>query len=237
MNIEQSTCFVSGANRGIGKALVSSLLTFGAGKVYAAARNTANLREFDDRVVPLQLDLADPESIQQAAGLAQDVNLLINNAGVLTFGDILGVDEAAIERDFEVNFFGSLRMARAFAPQMVLQGSGAVVNLLTLLSLASMPSMAAYNASKAAAWSMSLSLRASLADKGINVHTVFPGAVNTDMLAGIDMDKTSPQIVAEAIVQGVNDGEEDIFPDPMSKQVYAAWSADHKAVEKQFAQM
>lgn len=128
-------------------------------------------------------------------------------------------------------------MARAFAPVIEHNGGGAIVNILSLVSLVSAPGLAGYNTSKAAAWSMTLSLRASLAARGITVHGVFPAGVDTDMLAGADMPKASPVDVARAIVSGLAENSEDIFPDAMSTQVYAAWRQDHKAVEKQFAAM
>ena len=165
------------------------------------------------------------------------MTLLVNNAGVLDFGGILDAPDEAFERNFSVNFHGKLNMARAFAPAIEKNGGGAIVNILTLVALASMPGLSVYNASKAAAWSMTQSLRASLAGKGIEVFGVFPGAVDTDMLAGVDIPKTGPADVARAIVEGIAAGHEDIFPDPMSTQVYAAWKQDHKAVEKQFAAM
>jgi short-subunit dehydrogenase len=128
-------------------------------------------------------------------------------------------------------------MSRAFAPVIKQNGGGAIVNVLTLVALASMPGLAVYNASKAAAWSMTQSLRASLAGEKIEVYGVFPGAIDTDMLKGVEMPKTSPADVAKAIVAGLSEGREDIFPDPMSQQLYTAWRQDHKAVEKQFATM
>lgn len=236
MNLQNATVFITGANRGIGRELVTQCLKAGARKVYCGVRDIASL-EFDDvRIVPVHLDVSDAASINDAATLAGDCQLLINNAGVLDFGDVLQTTEAQFEKAFTVNTWGLLNMTRAL--ELALQkNSGAVVNILTLLSLASMPGMAAYNASKAAAWSLTLSLRATLAAKNITVHSVFPGAVDTTMLAGVDIAKTAPQQVAEAIVQGVIEGREDIFPDPMSQQVYAAWRSDHKAVEKQFAAM
>jgi len=130
-----------------------------------------------------------------------------------------------------------LNLSRAIAPNIAANGGGAIVNMLTLLSLASMPAITPYNISKAAAWSLTLSLRAELAGKNIAVHSVFPGAIDTDMLKGVEMDKSAPGDVAAAIIAGVIAGQEDIFPDPMSKQVYQAWRQDHKAVEKQFASM
>ena len=166
-----------------------------------------------------------------------DVNLLVNNAGILTFGNILEVPFEAIADQFETNFYGSLSMARTFIPVIEKNGGGAVVNLLSVVALASMPGLSAYNASKAAAWSMTQSLRASVAEKGITVHAVFPGPVDTAMAAEIEFDKTSPTDVANTVLLGIEAEQEDIFPDPMSTQLYGAWKQDHKAIEKQFAAM
>lgn len=237
MDISNTVALVTGANRGVGLALVSTLLNAGAKKVYAAARDIEILPSFDDyRVVPLPLDVTDQRTVTSAFRDANDVNLVINNAGVLSFGDALTVADDDIRHNFAVNFYGVLDVSRA-ASVVLEKNHGALVNVLTLLSLASMPGMAAYNASKAAAWSLTLSLRASLKAKGVSVHSVFPGAIDTDMLAGVEIPKTSPEDVANAIVQGVLEGKEDIFPDPMSQQVYSAWVADHKAVEREFGAM
>lgn len=160
-----------------------------------------------------------------------------NNAGVLSTGTILDVPVDIIKHNFDTNFYGALNLARVFVPIIEKNGGGAIVNTLTLLSLASMPAFAAYNASKAAAWSMTLSLRASLAESNVKVHSVFPGAVNTDMLKDIEIQKTDPEEVASAVIAGVNEDVEDIFPDPMSQHVYSVWSKDHKDIEKQFALM
>ncbi|MFT7562301.1 MAG: NAD(P)-dependent dehydrogenase (short-subunit alcohol dehydrogenase family) [Flavobacteriales bacterium] len=238
MNIQNRIAFVTGANRGIGAAIVKELLAQGISKVYAASRQIENLPDFQsDKVYPLTLDLTNAESIQRAAEEARDVNLLINNAGTLDFGDIFNVSNEQLDRNFSVNFFAPIAMAKAFRPTLKAHGNSAIINMLTLLSLASMPGMAAYNASKAAAWSAHLSMRASLSPDNINVHGVFPGAVDTDMLAGVEMPKASPTDVAHEIIEGLKIDQEDIFPDTMSKDVYAAWKADHKAVEKQFAQL
>ncbi|BCE03829.1 SDR family oxidoreductase [Marinicellulosiphila megalodicopiae] len=242
MNLNNTVALVSGANRGLGKALVQSLLEKGASKVYAGARDISKLPNFlDPRVIPIQLDITDIHSVNQALLQTKDVNLLINNAGTLTFGDVLSVSDESLTHNFAVNYFGLLNMAKAFTPiietNQTLKKEASIVNILTLLSLASMPSMSAYNASKAAAWSAHLSLKGTLADKAINVQAVFPGAIDTDMLAEVDMDKTSPAEVADNIVAGIIANQEDIFPDEMSKGVYKAWCEDHKAVEKQFAQM
>lgn len=241
MNPKNATALVTGANRGIGREIVRALLAAGAHKIYAAARNEATLAgtlALDPaRVVPLKVDVTDRTAVAALAARAPDVTLLVNNAGVLDFGGILDAPYQAFERNFATNFYGKLNMARAFAPVIEANGGGGIVNLLTLVALASMPGLAVYNASKAAAWSMTQSLRASLAGRGVEVFGVFPGAVDTDMLAGVDMPKTSPAEVARAIIQGIAEGREDIFPDPMSTQMYAAWKQDHKAVEKQFAAM
>lgn len=241
MQIQNSIALVTGANRGIGRALVNALLQAGAKKVYAGARDLAGMGavKFMDmaRVVPISIDITHRERVQALPGQAPDVTLLINNAGVLDFGGILEVPVDAVARNFETNFYGTLNMARAFAPLIEKNGGGAIVNILTLVALASMPGLAAYNASKAAAWSMTQSLRASIASKGVAVHGVFPGAVDTDMLAGVDMPKTAPADIAAAVVAAIIADQEDIFPDTMSAGLYAAWKIDHKSVEKQFAIM
>jgi len=239
MKVKDAVVLITGSSRGIGRALVGALAEAGARKIYASARDIAGLN-FDAgnaEIVPLQLDISDHNRVRAVVNAANDVTLLFNNAGVLDFGDILNVSFDQLRRNVDVNFYGTLAMARHFTPVIEGNGGGAIVNTLTLLSLASMPGFAAYNASKAAAWSMTLSLRASVSTKNIDVHGVFPGAVDTDMLSGVDIPKTSAADVAQAIVNGVNDGTEDIFPDPMSIDIYEAWCKDHKGVEKQFAQM
>ncbi|MFL9455946.1 MULTISPECIES: SDR family oxidoreductase [Nostocales] len=241
MQLQNATALVTGANRGIGHAFVQALLSAGVQKVYATVRDRNSLeaiRAIDAaRVIPLQADVTDRMAVGHLSEQAPDVNLLINNAGVLSFGNILDIPVETIYQQFDVNFYGTLNMARAFVPVLERNGGGAIVNILTLVALASMPGLSAYNASKAAAWSMTQSLRASVADKNITVYGVFPGAVDTDMLAGVDMAKTSPADIATAVLQGIETHQEDIFPDPMSAQFYAAWKQDHKAVEKQFAAM
>lgn len=240
MHISSAVALVTGANRGIGRALVDRLLFAGARQIYAAVRDegaTAALAVIDERVVPLVVDVTDQAQIDAAAARAGGVNLLINNAGVLDFGSFLEATPAQVERNFATNFFGSLNMSKAFAPAIEANGGGTIVNLLTLVALASMPGLSAYNASKAAAWSMTQSLRGSLASRGIKVMGVFPGAVDTDMIAGLDMPKTPAAQIADAIVEGLEADREDVFPDPMSASLYEQWKHDHKAVERQFAAM
>ena len=239
MNLTASVALVTGANRGIGRALVAKLLAAGAAKVYAAARDEKSLAEVvtldPARVVPVVLDVTDRAQIARLPELTPDVRLLINNAGVLDFGSALEIPVEAVDRNLAVNFYGPLLTTRALAPILERNGGGAVVNMLTVVALASMPGLAGYNASKAASWSLTQSLRATLAPRGIAVHAVFPGPVDTEMAAAIPLDKTSPDVVAQAILDGVAAAQEDIFPDPMSASVYEAWRQDHKAVERQFA--
>jgi NAD(P)-dependent dehydrogenase (short-subunit alcohol dehydrogenase family) len=235
MDIANATALVTGANRGIGRALVQSLLDAGAKKVYAAARDPGTIETSDPRIVALRLDVTDPAAVARLAEQAPDVTLLINNAGALDFGAPLETSDASLLRQFAVNFYGPLHMAQAFAPVLERNGGGAIANLLTIVALASMPALAGYNATKAASWSMTQSLRGTLAARKIEVFSVFPGPVDTEMAAAITFAKTSPADVARAIVAGIAAGTEDIFPDPMSQQVYAGWKQDHKAVEKQFA--
>lgn len=240
MKIQGKTALITGANRGIGREIAIALLANGAKKIYATARDPQSLRSLQAldpaRIVPLQLDVTDLPSIQAAAA-ASDVNLLFNNAAVLEFGDFLETPTAQVSQMFMTNFFGMLDMTRIFTPILEAHRDGAIVNILSLVALASMPSLTAYNASKAAAWSLTQSIRATLANKKIEVFGVFPGAVDTDMLAGVDMPKARPQEIANAILRGIENGTEDIFPDVMSQSLYAAWRIDHKAVEKQFASM
>lgn len=241
MKIQNATALVTGANRGIGFAFVKALLAAGATKIYATARDVNSLGVLTaldpGRIIPLQVDVTDLSLVNNLPKQAPDINLLINNAGILSFGNILEVPVEAIQQQFETNFYGTLNMARAFVPVLETNGGGAIVNILTLVALASMPGLSTYNASKAAAWSMTQSLRASVRDQNIAVYGVFPGAVDTDMLASVEMAKTSPADIAAAVLAGIEAGQEDIFPDPMSTQLYAAWKQDHKTVERQFAAM
>ena len=184
----------------------------------------------------LNLDVKSSTDVRAAAEQAKDVTLLINNAGVLAIGGLADVPADALRDNMETNFYGMLHVIRAFLPTLE-QHRGAIVNMLTLVALASMPGLSAYNASKAAGLSLTQSFRADLAKRGIAVHGVFPGAVDTDMIRAFQMPKTAPIDVARAVLAGVEAGEEDIFPDPMSQQLYAAWRQDHKAVERQFAAM
>jgi NAD(P)-dependent dehydrogenase (short-subunit alcohol dehydrogenase family) len=241
VKIQDTTALVTGANRGIGKELVASLLGRGAKRVYAAARELVQLEgvvELDRaRVVPIRMDIAKAQEVKAAAEKAHDVELLINNAGVAAFGSVLEGSLELITRDMGTNYFGTLNVLRAFVPVMERTGGGSIVNLLSVVALASMPALGGYSASKAALYSLTQALRAELAKKRIRVHAVFPGPVDTDMIRSIEMPKTSPSDVAVSLLDAVEADAEDIFPDPMSKQVQAAWVKEPKAIERQFGSM
>jgi len=233
MDFTSTTALVTGANRGLGRALVDSLLARGAARVYATARDPYSLPT-DHRIVPLALDLTDPASIEKAALAATDVDLLVNNAGTAEFAPALYADPDAIAREFAVNVTGPYLMTRAFVPTLVERG-GRLVNVLTLLSYAPAPSMAGYSASKAAAHSLTLALRPALTRAGVRVHGVYPGGIDTDMVAGVDVPKAEPRTVAEAILDGVAAGREDIYPDPTSAQMGVLWASDPRGFAAAFA--
>jgi NAD(P)-dependent dehydrogenase (short-subunit alcohol dehydrogenase family) len=238
MKIWDCTVLVTGANRGIGRALVAALLDAGARKVYATARDPKKLPRIEGadaaRVAPLTLDVTKAADISAAAGAASDVTLLINNAGVVELGDAAETSSDSIRRVFDVNVLGVLETARAFAPVIEANGGGAIANVVSVAAFASMPGFAAYCASKAAVWSLTQGLRASLATKGVAVHAIFPGPIDTDMAAGVSWDKTSAEDCARAILAGIEAGAEDIFPDPTALRIADAWKRDPKGVEKEF---
>ncbi|MEM1361502.1 MAG: SDR family NAD(P)-dependent oxidoreductase [Pseudomonadota bacterium] len=240
MQIQNSVALVTGANRGVGKEYVAQLIRGGAAKVYAGARDPETLAETlsidPAKVVPLRLDVTDGAEIAAAAEQASDVSLLINNAGSLTFGGALDLPQTGLEKDMAVNHHGLRDMTRAFAPVIEASGGGAVVNMLSLLSFVSAPGFSGYNASKAAAWSMAMSLRAYLRPRGIAVINAFPAGIDTDMLAGIDAPKDTVHDVTKGVLTAVVAGEEDVYP-ASAADVYSSWRQDQKAVEAAFAEM
>ncbi len=240
MNIQGSIAFVTGANRGIGKADVEALVTAGASRIYATARSIESLKDIvaiaPDRIIPIALDITNPEQVIEAAQQAQDVTLLINNAGVLGAGGLF-IDSSIATAQWEMNtnYFGTLSMVRAFAPILKSNGGGAIVNILSVVAVANAPVFSSYSASKAALNSLTQGIRAELASQGTHVIGVFPGPVDTDMAEAVPMDKVAPSEVANLILQAVEQGIEDVYPDPVSQGVFAEIQAPLKAVEKQFA--
>jgi NAD(P)-dependent dehydrogenase (short-subunit alcohol dehydrogenase family) len=234
MSIKNKTVLVTGANRGIGQALAAEALARGAKRVYAGTRQP--LAHPDDRVTPLSLDVTSAEQIQAAAGQVESLDMLINNAGIARPDDL--TDPAALERHLAVNLFGTYAVTQAFLPA-VTRARGAIVNILSVNALAPLPLIIpAYSVSKAAAFSLTQSLRALLAGHGVTVHAVMPGPVDTDMTRGSGIPMASPESVALAIFDAVDNGEEDIFPDPASAPMADSWrDGAAKALERQLAQV
>lgn len=230
-----TTALVTGANRGLGRALVDSLLDRGVARVYAAARNPRSVR-VDDRVTAIYVDLTDTEAIAALAATATDVDLLVNNAGTAAFAPALDADPDAVAGEFAVNYTGLYSMIRAFTPTLTAR-RGALVNVLTLLSHAPVAGMAGYSASKAAAHSLTLAVRPGLTAAGVQVYGVYPGGIDTDMLAGFDVPKSVPRAVADAILDGVAAGPQDIYPDAISAQMGEMWAHDPRAFIAAFAAM
>jgi len=231
MNIAQKTVLITGANRGIGRALVTEALRRGARRVYAGTRGSLDIA--DERVTPLQLDVTSAEQIDQAVSRVGSLDVLINNSGIAPYDDLS--DPAVIERALAVNFFGMYKVSRAFLPKLK-RSQGAIVNNLSLLALTPLPLTPSYSISKAAALSMTQSLRALLASEGVKVHGVFLGPIDTDMNRGFDIPKASPESAAQGIFDGLQSDEEDIFPDPMSQSIADGWrNGVAKAFERQYA--
>jgi NAD(P)-dependent dehydrogenase (short-subunit alcohol dehydrogenase family) len=231
MKIANKTVLITGANRGIGQAVVNEALRRGAKRVYAGTRGA--LQSADERVTPLTLDVTSATQIRGDVEKVESLDILINNAGVSPFDDLS--DRRVLERQLAVNLFGLYDVTQAFLP-LLIRSRGAIVNVLSLSSLAAVPFSPAYSVSKAAAFSLSQSLRTLLAGRGVSVHRVLPGPVDTDMTRDLDIPKASPESVARAILDGVEKGEEEIFPDPISESVAEGWrSSAVKALERQFA--
>jgi NAD(P)-dependent dehydrogenase (short-subunit alcohol dehydrogenase family) len=231
MTIAGGTILVTGANRGIGRALVEEALRRGVTRVYAGTRQP--LTHPDERVTPLTLDVTNEAQLRAAVERVESLDILINNAGLGLYDDLS--DRAALEQHLAVNLFGTYGMTQAFLP-LLARSRGAIVNVLSLAAFAALPIIPAYSISKAAAFSLSQSSRALLAGQGVRVHAVLTGPVDTEMSRGLDVPKASPESVARAIFDGVENGEEDIFPDPMSRSMAEGWRGGAaKALERQNA--
>jgi NAD(P)-dependent dehydrogenase (short-subunit alcohol dehydrogenase family) len=231
MTIADKAVLVTGANRGIGQALVAEALTRGAKRVYAGTRQP--MTHSDRRVTPVALDVTDAEQIQRAVDEIESLDILINNAGLALYDD-LG-DPSVLEQHLAVNLFGTYNVTQAFL-SLLTRSEGAIVNNLSLNALAPLPLVPAYSISKAAAFNMTQSLRVLLAARGVRVHAVLTGPVDTDMNRGVDIPKAAPESVARAIFDGVEQGQDEIFPDPMSQSLAQTWrSGPAKALESQYA--
>jgi len=230
ISIENKVALVTGANRGIGKAIVESLLNHGAKKVYLAVRNMASTKYMEelygDKVVTVKADLTDHASILSLAEATKDVSIVINNAGIAKLANPLSENaEQSLNEEMEVNVYGLLRIANAFAPTLA-ANTGALVQLNSVASIKNFADLSTYSASKAASYSLTQGLREKLAEKGVTVLSVHPGPIATDMGAAAGFEDTaSPSLVAEGIIEALKAGEFHSFPDPMAKQFEAAYQS------------
>jgi len=244
LRVEERVALVTGANRGIGLAIVEALLARGAGKVYAAARNAGALGELaaagKGRVVALRLDITNGSEVQQAAEQADDVDLLINNAGVVShafagFEDATWLDAA--RQEFETNVLGTLRVSQAFAPVLARHGGGTIANIISVAGLVGFPPLITYSSSKAALHSITQTMRQLLRGQGTFVAGVYPGPVDTDMAAQFTVPKVSAASAAHAILDGLEQGLEEIYPDPFAVDYGDTYAVNPKGLEARIAAM
>jgi NAD(P)-dependent dehydrogenase (short-subunit alcohol dehydrogenase family) len=235
-----AVALVTGANRGIGAAFVQGLLDAGARRVYAAARNPqtlATLAQRDSRVIPIALDITDDSSVQEAAAQLIDIDLLVNNAGVALGARLIGAaDLSAARQEMEVNYFGLLRMCRAFAPILAANGGGTLINVLSILARVASPAAGSYSASKASALSLTQTVRAELQAQGTRVIGVLPGYVDTAMAARVTAPKIQPSDVVRATLGALQTDQDEVYPGEAATQIAALLLQNPKAVERQFAQ-
>lgn len=240
MDIQGKTVLITGANRGIGKAYAEEFLKSGAKKIYIGSRDISNITNFiqkaPDILIPLKLDVTNKQDIENAAKIAGDIDILINNAGILLaeedlINDIEAANNAA--KQFEVNYNGPLRMTQAFAPLLKKNGGGVNVIVSSIAGHVVFPGLATYCASKFATSALILALRQQLKSQSTRVIGVYPGPIDTDMGKAVDMEKSSPALVAQKTIEAILKGEEDVFPDPVSQGLYEDYRADHKALEQQ----
>ncbi len=230
MNIKNKTVLITGANRGIGRALLEEALRRGARKVYAGTRGA--LQHSDKRVTPLTLDVTSASQIEQAVKEVDTLDVLINNAGIAIYDDLGNLE--VLEQTLAVNLLGLLRVTNAFLP-LLKRSKGAILNNLSLAGLAPLPIIPSYSTSKAAALNLTQSLRALLASEGVTVHAVVLGPIDTDMNRGFEIPKAAPETAAAGIFNGLEKGEDEIFPDPVSHSIAEGWrNGVSKALEREF---
>ncbi|SDS31395.1 SDR family oxidoreductase [Microlunatus soli] len=224
MQLKNAVVLVTGANRGIGAEFVAQLKERGASRIYATARDASAIAA--DGVEPIQLDITDPSQIKAVAAAADDVQVLINNAGVATGTSLVSGDVAEIRREMDTNFFGPLLMTQAFAPILKTNGGGAILNVVSALSWFTIPVAGAYAASKAATWSLTDSTRLELADQGTHVVGVHMGLVDTDMAAGSDGPKITPRALVDAGLDAIESGHDEVLADDWAKLVKSGLTLD-----------
>jgi short-subunit dehydrogenase len=242
LKIENSVALVTGANRGIGKAFVTELLRRGASKIYLGARDPASLADLvaldSARLVPLKLDVTNAEDVAAAAKVATDVTLLINNAGFAGGQGVVSAPDLSIARqEMEVNYFGVLALSRAFAPVLAKTSKSAIVNILSFLSLVTMPAAGTYSASKAASLAATRSIRAELKAQGTEVVAAMPVQVETDMGRDLPEPRLQPIEVVNDTLDAVEAGREEVFPGELTRNTAAAFAADPKGVQASMSAM
>jgi NAD(P)-dependent dehydrogenase (short-subunit alcohol dehydrogenase family) len=231
MNIQDSTVLVTGANRGIGKAFADALLDRGARKVYAAVRDVTTVT--DPRLVPIQLDVADPDRVAAVARELDDVQLVVNNAGVLHVAVPLSASLDTARVELETNYLSLVSMTQAFAPVLERNGGGAFINMLSVFSWVATPLLTTYSASKAAAWSFTNAARIVLKRQGTQVVGVYAGPVDTNMTAAIDLEKIPPTTVATSALDALEADEPEAVVDDYSRSIKAGLKDDQDALYPQ----
>ncbi|MEO8607860.1 MAG: SDR family oxidoreductase [Chloroflexota bacterium] len=240
IRIKDSVCFVTGSNRGIGRAIVEELLKSGAAKVYASARNTAALKDLaaasGGKVVAVALDITNEAQILDAAKTAPDTQILFNNAGIVEYtGIISATDSKSARVQMEVNYFGLMNVTRAFTSILGKNGGGVLVNISSAMGLVGIPATGNYGATKAAIRSLTQSVRGELKAQGTHVIGVYPGPIDTDMTVGLPFEKETPQHVAQEIFKGIESGAEEVYPDKVALDFAAKLKSDAKGLEKEWS--
>ena len=236
MEIEGRRVLVTGANRGLGRALVLACLRAGAGEVFAGARHPQTETPGEERLRSVRLDITSEADVRAAADLVGRVDILVNNAGVCVFGSVLQAEMADLQQEVEINYFGALRMARAFAPAMMEHRDGLIVNVASILGKVSLPAMGNYCAMKAALFSLSQALRGDLAPHGVRVITVFPGTIDTDMSRGFDGPKMNVDQAASEIIDAIRAERFETAIGDGARGVVAGLASDPLAIERSFAE-
>ncbi|WP_179032111.1 SDR family oxidoreductase [Paenibacillus kribbensis] len=232
MNISEQVAFVTGANRGLGRHLALELLSRGA-KVYAGARNPDSVDI--PGVIPVKLDITNPQEVAAAAVAAKDVTLLINNAGTSTGASLLDGDLEKIHLEFNTHVFGTLSMVRAFAPILAKNGGGSILNILSVLSWVSMGNEGAYTAAKAAEWGLTNVLRLNLYPQNVRVASLHVGFMDTDMTAGVEAPKSNPADIAKIAIDGIESDSFEIVADDVSRTVQSNLAGGVAAIYPQLS--
>ncbi len=242
INLKGKVVLVSGANRGLGKAIVEQLINKGVAKIYAGSRKIENLEElvikYSNKIIPIELDVTKQESINEVAAQIDRLDILINNAGRMSTGTLLSDESiSSLKENMDVNVWGLLRLSNALRHHFIGKNPTTIVNIISIAGFANMPLLGTYSVSKAAIHSITQGMRGEMASKNTQVIGVYPGAMDTDMTDGWDMDKANTTVVAQNILAGIENGINDIFPDNQSKAIGSLYFKDPKSVEANFANM